>query len=120
MEPIKFKEQNVVFAENQKEYKPLPAYVDPGSDGYTVSCWKLSLRERIKLLCTGRIWIGQLTFHKPLQPQLPGVDKCTFFLPDTIAERSAKIKIAIDKLIDDLAKSLKIPEILEAINKHIK
>lgn len=28
MEPIKFKEQNMVFAKNQKPYLPLPVYKD--------------------------------------------------------------------------------------------
>lgn len=66
MEPIEFKESNVVFAENQDEYKSLPAYRD--NNGVVVTCWKLS-DEEIKMINeTGRIYLETLTFNKPLQP----------------------------------------------------
>lgn len=69
MHPVKFKEHNMVFAENQPEYLPLPAHRD--SDGIVTSCWKMSFIERIKILFTGRIYLLQMTFNNPLQPQLP-------------------------------------------------
>jgi len=69
MIPIRFKEVNVVFAENQKEYLPLPAYRSP--EGEVISCWKISTWERLLLLLTGKLWLRQLTFNAPLQPQLP-------------------------------------------------
>lgn len=68
MKPIEFPEQNVIFAKNQPEYMPLPAHVFPGSSR-AAFCWSLSLRERLKVLFTGRIWHEVLTFSKPLQPQ---------------------------------------------------
>ncbi len=40
MEAVRFKESNMVFAENQDEYKSLPAYID--NDGVVVTCCKLS------------------------------------------------------------------------------
>lgn len=70
MKPIKFKQANVTFAENQPEYLPLPAYYDKHS-GDMWSCWKLSLAERIYMLFTGKVWVGVKTFGNPLQPLLP-------------------------------------------------
>lgn len=74
MEPIKFKGHNVVFAENQPEYKPLPAFKSDGPEGAVVSCWKLSFRERIKILFTGKLWLSLWSFHQPLTPSLPTVN----------------------------------------------
>ena len=73
MKPIKFKEMNITFAENQPEYLPLPAY--KAEDGEVVCCWSLSIKERIKLLLTGRLWAHLLTFNRPLQPIMLSVDK---------------------------------------------
>lgn len=80
MKPIPFKEQNVVFAKDQPEYLPLPAHNT--SDGTVISCWRLSLWERIKVLWTGRLWLSQMTFGQALQPQLPDVDSP--FVPSPI------------------------------------
>ena len=73
MEPIRFPEQNTVFAEDQPEYLPLPAF--RGEDGQVISCWRPSIRERLKLLFTGRLWMRQLTFGQALQPQLPEIHR---------------------------------------------
>lgn len=75
MEPIDFEESNVVFAKDQTEYLPLPAhqrFLD--TSGKVTSCWRLSWRERFKVLVTGRLWAVVLTFNQPLQPQRFGVD----------------------------------------------
>jgi len=74
MKPVKFKESNVIFAVDQPEYLPLPAFRDL-NQGSVVSCWKLGIRERIKMLFTGKVWLGLLTFNKPLQPIYMSVDK---------------------------------------------
>ncbi len=68
MTPITFKEASVVYAENQPEYQSLPVWRD---DEKTISCWELTWRERLKLLFTGRLWLMQLNYNTPLQPQLP-------------------------------------------------
>ncbi len=78
MKPVKFKEQNVTYAENQKEYLALPAH--KSKDGNVVSCWRMTFRERIKALFGGRIWIMTMTFNKPLQPLLPAATKKCFDL----------------------------------------
>jgi hypothetical protein len=75
MKPVTFKEHNVIFAKDQKEYLPLPAYKAP--DGTVVSCWKISLMERVKVLVFGRLWLSQLTFNSLLQPQRPSIE-CPF------------------------------------------
>lgn len=69
-----FPEVNVKYAEDQDEYETLPVW--RSQDGIEVtSCWQLSLKERFKLLFTGKLWLRQLVFNSPLQPQLPQVDK---------------------------------------------
>lgn len=67
---IEFPEQTVVIAKDQPEYNPLPAYQYNDKEGTIVCCWKLSFKERIKLLFTGKLWHHILTFHQSLQPQL--------------------------------------------------
>jgi len=66
MNVIKFKECNVTFAKNQPPYLPLPAYRD--ANGMVTSCWGLGLKERIKVLFTGKMYLNILTFNQPLQP----------------------------------------------------
>lgn len=73
MDILRFEGVNVVYAENQPEYLQLPAY--KREDGEVTCCFSLSLKEKIKVLLTGRIWISILTFNKPLQPILVSVNK---------------------------------------------
>lgn len=73
MHPVEFPEQNCCYAKDQDEYRPLPAHRT--ADGQVISCWHLTLGERLKLLLRGRLWFSQLTFGAPLQPQLPQVNK---------------------------------------------
>ncbi len=56
----------VVFAENQPEYIPLPAW--RGEDGTVVTRWRFGWKERLLLLLTGDLWLTVLTFNHPLQP----------------------------------------------------
>lgn len=72
MQPVKFKQANVTYAENQPEYLPLPAHRT--NDGQVTSCWRLTFIERIKVFCRGKIFFTVMTFNQPLQPQLPSVD----------------------------------------------
>ena len=68
MKPVKFKEQNVTFAENQPEYIPLPAHKVDEPEGRVISCWQLSFKERIKMLFSGKLWVTLSSFNKPLTP----------------------------------------------------
>lgn len=63
-----FKEANVIFAENQPQYTPLPAFRNNNQNGEVVTCWELSLKERLQILLRGEIWLNMLTFNKPLTP----------------------------------------------------
>ena len=69
MKPINFKEANVIFGKNQPEYKPLMAYRNDDECGQAISCWELTIKERIKLLFSGKIFVSLLTFGKAIQPQ---------------------------------------------------
>jgi hypothetical protein len=80
MKPIVFKEANTVFAEHQPEYQPLPAYRGVDMSGSVTSCWRLSFWERLRVLFKGDLWITMLTFHSPLQPLRPSVEKPNFRL----------------------------------------
>ena len=55
-----------VYAQNQPEYKSLPVFKD--TDGAVLSRWKLSWRERLRVLFKGDIYLWMLTFNRPLQP----------------------------------------------------
>lgn len=72
MTPVEFPESNVVYAKDQPEYLPLPAYRTP--DGDVTSCWGMTWRERLCVLLTGRIYVSNLTFNGPLQPQRVSVE----------------------------------------------
>lgn len=73
MKPVEFPEQNCTYAKDQQEYLPLPSHRTGG--GEVISCWGLSFRERLRLLWSGRLWVRQLTFHDPLQPLLPQIER---------------------------------------------
>lgn len=66
MKPIDFPQAFVLIAKDQLQYIPLPAHV---ADGVVTCCWQLSLRERLSLLFSGKIWHQIHTFRQPLQPQ---------------------------------------------------
>lgn len=69
MEAVKFKGHNLVLAEDQPQYKPLPVCWQGGAQTPMTSCYKLSWKERLRLLFKGRLFVTQLTFGQPLQPQ---------------------------------------------------
>ena len=98
MKPIKFKYCNVVYAENQSEYQDLPALKLETDNGEVVSCWKLSFKERLIILFTGKMWLSLLSFNKPLTPSFLSVNRKEVF---TIIEDKltilAKIKNYFNK-----------------------
>jgi len=79
MKPIEFKEQNVVYAKDQPEYQPLPAFKDSSPEGLVISCWKLSWKERFQILITGKLWVSLMSFNKPLTPSFFSVFKSDMF-----------------------------------------
>jgi hypothetical protein len=60
-----------LLALDQPEYNPLPVAHVIYRDGVRsmISCYRLTIRERLKILFSGRLWWEQLTFGGPLQPQ---------------------------------------------------
>ena len=80
MEPVKFPECNVTFAKDQDEYLDLPAF--RSNEGEVVSCWTMGLRERLKVLFTGKVYLTLLTFNRKLQPQRLTVDKPVKFVEE--------------------------------------
>lgn len=66
MKPVEFEGQNVVYAKDQPEYNPLPAYKD--TDGTVTTCWELTPEELEEVKKSGKIWLSQMTFNRPLQP----------------------------------------------------
>lgn len=68
MKPIRFKQANVTYAEDQPEYLPLPAHKVGNREGEVITCWQVSFLERLQILIFGKMWFRQLTFYNPLQP----------------------------------------------------
>lgn len=66
MQPVEFRYQNTTWATDQSPLLPLPSFVN---DRETISCWRLTWRERLYVLITGRLWLRQCNYGEPLQPQ---------------------------------------------------
>ena len=84
MKPIEFKGSNALVAKNQKQYQPLPAFMDTNdASGIVVSCWKMNFREWLLVIFTGRVYVQSMTFRKPLQPLLLTVKSPLVFINET-------------------------------------
>lgn len=71
MDIIEFDQQNIVYAKDQPEYRPMPAHrVEGDPNGTVICCWKLTEEEKKQIMETGVIWHSMMTFNAPLQPQL--------------------------------------------------
>lgn len=76
MNLIEFPEQTVVIAKDQPEYLPLPAHRFAGDpQGRIACCWRMTWRERLRVLWTGLVWHEVLTFGGALQPQRLSTEK---------------------------------------------
>jgi hypothetical protein len=65
-EPVTFPEANAVFTSKTEGVSDLPCFVN---EEMTVACWKLTDEERKLVAETGFVWLGQMNYGKPLQPQ---------------------------------------------------
>ena len=83
MKPVTFPGVNVVYAEHQPEYIPLPAIRFP--KGETIQCWEFTPEEVEEINRTGRVFVGQWTFGQSLQPINVTADKSTLY-PDEYEE----------------------------------
>lgn len=79
----------VKIAENQEQYETLPAIIT--DEGYVISRWKLTWRERLVLLFNGDIYLWMLTFGRPVQPVILDVDPPKFRKPEFTEPKSAEI-----------------------------
>ena len=75
MEAIGFKQQNIIIAEDQEEYKSLPALRVDDRYNTMITCMGLSWRERIRVFFTGIIWVSEMTFGKPITPRYMSTEK---------------------------------------------
>jgi hypothetical protein len=88
MKPIDFPEVTVTWAKDQPPYLPLPAYTD---DEQTITCWRLTFWERLRIALSGKLWLMQLNFGRPLQPQKPMVDSPFLTDDEQAAQAAAQI-----------------------------
>ena len=76
MKAIKFKQQNITFTKpvsmTDEECGSLPAF---RGDGQIISCWQMSLKDRLHALFTGRMW---LSIHGEVQPPVWVGPDCPF------------------------------------------
>lgn len=76
MKIVSFPERTTVYAKNQPEYLQLPSHVFKDSaEGRIACCWRMTWRDRLKILFSGLVWHEILTFGNPLQPQKLSADK---------------------------------------------
>lgn len=66
MKAIEFEQHNVVFAKDQKEYQPLPAYAQ--DNGLVTFCMELDDRELEAVVKTNILRLPVLTFGRSAQP----------------------------------------------------
>lgn len=95
MKPVSFDDQNITYTaiEGMPKCGLLPALRT--TDNHIISCWKMSLKERFRVIITGTVWLGvaglvpQPTFIEAERP---------YFKPNEILRISPK---AAHKIIDD-------------------
>lgn len=93
LKAVPFTEAPTNYAENQPEYNTLPTFAYPNDpQGKIVICWKLTWRQRVVLLLTGRLWHTVMTFNKPLQPIRLEVIKPDMRTPEEIEAEEAMIQ----------------------------
>ena len=69
MKATNFKEANVNFAEGQDEYHTLPGLRRYDKNDTIITCYNLSIIERLRLLFMGRVWMCEMNFYRDLTPR---------------------------------------------------
>lgn len=64
--PIAFPEANTVYRGDGKEIGDLPCFRSPEQ---TISKWELTVEEIAYIKEHGHVWLSQMNFGAPLQPQ---------------------------------------------------
>lgn len=75
MKALEFEEQTHVIAKDQKEYQPLPAYID---NGFVTYCMELDKDDVKSIKARGKISFRFLNFGGPFQPIRVQLDKPAF------------------------------------------
>lgn len=70
MKIIPFKEANFNIQTQQGD---IPLY--KSVQGKYVTCWKLNIIERLKMIFSGKLWVVQITNNKAPQPVVFSVQK---------------------------------------------
>lgn len=66
---VEFEGQNVIYAKDQPDYLPLPAYVDTESrEAPALFCFAVNDYQKERIQRSGKLWVRCLTFGHPLQP----------------------------------------------------
>ncbi|HEY3655458.1 MAG TPA: hypothetical protein VGL34_10845 [Steroidobacteraceae bacterium] len=68
MRLIEFPGHTVVIAKDQPEYFPMPAHIS--REAVVTCCWRLTARERWRILWRGIVWHQIMTFGDRVQPQI--------------------------------------------------
>jgi hypothetical protein len=63
-----FERYERVYGADQSEYLPLPALPAGGELGLVISRWRLTWKERLRVLVFGDVYVRQMTFGQSLQP----------------------------------------------------
>lgn len=79
MKAVKFKGCNTNIAEDQDEYKTLPALKFNNKFGTMITCYSLNFWERLRVLFLGKIWLSEMTFNKPITPRIHSTNKNDLF-----------------------------------------
>ena len=75
--------EDVTYAKDQPQYRPLHTRTSTGPRGEVISRWRLTWAERLRVLLCGDLWLTVLTFgntcprcghHSGLQPVLLATD----------------------------------------------
>ncbi|RZK79406.1 MAG: hypothetical protein EOO85_03720 [Pedobacter sp.] len=83
LQPVGFPEQNELVGEGSTVYKPLPALVRDNLKGEVITCWELTIAQRITLLFTGRLWASTWTLGNAFQPLFFSTQKADILSPAT-------------------------------------
>ena len=121
MIPIKFKEQNITYSTKKKEYSSLPAFKANTPQGQVVSCWKLSIGERLRILFTGKLWVCIVSFNRPLTPTYFTTKKTDLLNspePLTLQQWSQSFDKACDKFLITLYDSICNNKLIAWMNRY--
>lgn len=79
---IPFTGSNIVIAENQAPYLPLPARVFGDNMGTILCCWEFSEEELEQLMREKKLWSSHWSFNMPFQPMMLSVDMPVVEIPE--------------------------------------